>query len=535
MSKTKITLVVFCVVVSASGFLSCRKSGQPSWNAQILAPIVNASLSINDIITSKYITANPDSSVSLVYTDSLYTLNMDTLLNIPDTVIRYDTAWPLPPVNVNPGGVLFVTPITTSAYNLGGVELVKGILMSGYLTYTLRNPLSQPIDYSYKVYNITNGTDTLVIRRVVNAGTTIKDSIFLGGYNVDFTGPHYNGYNDITANIQVTLDPKASALTIKTFDTLVAANITFKKVIPYYAQGYFGTTTKTFGPENVAFPVFGKIMAGSLNLQNVSVNLSLVNGFGVDARLVLSQLSSYNKLTNTTVNLSAPGVINSTINVNRAAATHNQASPVNPSIMNFSLSPSNSNILAWLDNLPTSIGYALQVTTDPLGNVSGFNDFAYYGYGINSNISVVIPLSMIATNLTLADTLAVNFAGSGNVGQHVKSGTLTLYASNGFPFSAGLQLYLLNKNNMVSDSLFIPAQTIASAPVNAITGIATSPQSSVLTISLDANHTEELLNTKTIILYARFNMGSAPSTYRKIYDYYKLGIKLVGNFNYQVN
>jgi hypothetical protein len=166
----------------------------------------------------------------------------------------------------------------------------------------------------------------------------------------------------------------------------------------------------------------------------------------------------------------------------------------------------------------------------------GSNDFAYYGYGINATISVAIPLSLIANNLTLADTVAVNFASAGSTTRHVKSGTLTIYASNGFPFSAGLQMYLLNSGHVIYDSLFIPAtQTIAAAPVNAITGIVTNTQSSVLTISLDAAHTEELFNTKNIILHARFNMGNLPSTYRKIYDYYHLNLKLVGNFDYQVN
>ena len=185
--------------------------------------------------------------------------------------------------------------------------------------------------------------------------------------------------------------------------------------------------------------------------------------------------------------------------------------------------------------MPTAVGYALQVTTDPIGNVSGSNDFAYYGYGISANINVNIPLSLIASNLTLADTLAVNFAGSGSTTQHVKSGKLTIYASNGFPFSAGLQLYLLNKNNVICDSLFVPTtQTILAAPVNA-GGIATTTQSSVLSVSLDAAHTQELFNTKNIILYARFNMGNLPATYLKIYDYYQLNLKLVGNFDYQVN
>jgi hypothetical protein len=331
------------------------------------------------------------------------------------------------------------------------------------------------------------------------------------------------------------LDPLASPLTLDSDTTLVSAKVSFTSIIPYYAKGYFGTTVKTFGPEKTAFPIFNKIVAGSLNLQNVSVNLVLTNGFGVDASLILSQLSSYNSRTNTTVNLVDNAVVGPTIHVNRATPTNNPASPVDPSVINFTINPSNSNILNWLDNMPTSVGYTLNIETDPLGNVSGSNDFAYYGYGIDANINVTIPLSLVANNLTLADTLSINFSGS-NTTQHVKSGTLTIYASNGFPFSAGLQMYLLNKNNIVFDSIFIPSQTIASGNVNAVTGIVRSPQNSVLTISLDAARTQELLNTKTAILYARFNMGSTtPLTYRKIYDYYQLGIKVVGNFDYLVN
>lgn len=535
MKRTKIAILVGTLVVSVFIFVSCRKNAQPSWDTQILAPLVNASMSINDLITSNYIKSNPaDSSVSLIYTDSLYNLS---LLSIPDTTLKYDTISPLR-TTVSPGSIMFasIPNPTNMTYSFGGVELVSGILQSGYMIYSITNPLSQPLDYYYCVHNIIkNNTDTLEIRIKINAGSTIKDSIYLGGYHIDFRGPKHNGYNIITTTIQVNLDPNASSFTINAGDKIVDANFMFRKVIPYYGKGYFGTDTNTYSASNLAFPVFSKIVSGSLALEKVNVNLTITNGVGVDASLELKQLSSYNSHTGKTVDLGAIGITNTTININRAVETHNPASPVIPTVTNFNLTPSNSNILDWLDNLPTNVGYSFHIETDPLGNVSGSNDFAYYGYGINSVISVVIPLSLIATNLTLADTLAVNFAGAGNTTQHVKSGKLTIYASNGFPFSAGLQMFLLNKNNVVVDSIFIPAQTIAAGNVDAISGKVTSPQNSVLTISLDAFHTQELFNTKTAILYARFNMGNSPSTYRKIYSYYQLGLKLVANFDYQVN
>jgi len=150
----KIGAAIIGLVVSLCILFSCHKS-QPSWDTQILAPIVNATLSINDIITSKYITSNPaDSSVSLVYTDSLYNLNMDTLLTIPDTVLTDSLLWTFPSYTVTPGSVLWPPKEITTTYPIGSVELTEGILQSGYFVFTVKNHLPQMADYYYKVYNV---------------------------------------------------------------------------------------------------------------------------------------------------------------------------------------------------------------------------------------------------------------------------------------------------------------------------------------------------------------------------------------------
>ncbi len=529
MKGIKIGVALACLVLSGGVFMSCHK-GQPSWNTQVLAPLVSANLSINDIITSKYISSNPDSTVSLVYIDSLYNIS---LVKIPDTTLFYDYVSPVS-VNINPGGVIVPSHPTTTKYATGTAELNKAVIQSGYLNVYIINALGQTTDYSYTVPNVTKNSVPLQVSVAVTAHTKQTLQIDLSGYTVDFTGPTHNSYNEVTTDLQINLDASASSLTINPNDTVGHAQVTFSNIVPYYAKGYFGDDTTTYSAKQ-AFPVFSKIVAGTLSLQNCNVNLSLTNGVGVDARLTLKQLSSYNSNTNNNVDLIAPGLVQTTLNINRATETHNPSAPVNPTVQNFALNPGNSNILTWLDNMPTSVGYNLHVETDPLGNVSGNNDFVYYGYGISAVINVTIPLSLIANNLTLADTMAVNFGSSANASQHVKSGTLTIYANNGFPFSAGLQMLLLNDNNIVTDSIFIPSQTIAAGNIDAISGKVTSPQNSVLAISLDAIKTQELFNTKNVILYAKFNMGTLPSTYMKIYNYYKLGLKVVGNFEYQVN
>jgi hypothetical protein len=354
----------------------------------------------------------------------------------------------------------------------------------------------------------------------------------LANYTIDFTGPSHNSYNTISTLLTGIVDSAAPGMAnIKPGDSL-NIRATFHGIEPDYAKGYFGTVTKTYTSQ-VAFPLFNKVVGGSLTMQNISVTMLLENYFGIDARLNLSQLTSVNTHTGTSVNLTDAGLINNSININRATETFNPNSPVNPSSQTFSITPANSNILAWADNMPNYINYALQVTTDPLGNVSGSNDFAYYGYGIYSHLNVSVPLSLIANNLTLEDTLNVNFGNNAQI-QQVKSGSFNIYATNGFPFSAGLQVYLLDSlTGKIVDSLMMSPQTIAPGIMN-VSGIVTSPVTSVLTITMNTAKTQLLFKTKRIIILSRFNIGSnPPPVYRKIYDYYQLNVKMVGNFDYQ--
>ena len=61
----------------------------------------------------------------------------------------------------------------------------------------------------------------------------------------------------------------------------------------------------------------------------------------------------------------------------------------------------NSNIDAFIENLPDGITYDLDVTANPLGDVSNGNDFLYDDSRLTADLDVDIPLNIIATDLTL--------------------------------------------------------------------------------------------------------------------------------------
>jgi len=535
--KSILVLQLAALLFAIGSLTSCKK-GNPSWDTGILAPLVTASMSINNLLPDTLVKINPDSSVTLVYNSSVTNISTDSLVNMPDTTLIYSYSSPVT-TNVSPGQTVIPTNNSPAGYNISTVQLKKAIIQSGYVDIEVTSQVNQVTDYTYTVPSATLNNKPLVLYIKAPAGNSTtpgyaKKTYSLANYQIDFRGPSGNGYNIIQTILNGIIDSAAGTAAI-TPGTNILITATFRNIVPYYAQGYFGTITKTY-TQQASFPLFNHITAGSLALQNINVNMTLENQFGVDAIVNVSQLSSINARTNSTVNLTDAALINNNINVNRATQTYNPASPVSSSVQNFALTTSNSNILNWVNNLPAYIGYSIQVTTDPLGNVSGSNDFAFQGYGINTDLNISIPLSLIANNLTLEDTLSVNFS-SVSKNQPVKSGTLTLYATNGFPFSAGMQVYLLDNNLKIADSLMLTSQTIAAGIMNG-NGIVVTPQNSVINIPLNAAQTQQLFNAKHIIILSRFNMGCQsclPPAYRKIYNYYILNVKLVGNFDFQVN
>jgi hypothetical protein len=182
--------------------------------------------------------------------------------------------------------------------------------------------------------------------------------------------------------------------------------------------------------------------------------------------------------------------------------------------------------------MPDKIGYAMNITPDPLGNVSGYNDFIYYGYGISAGVDLQVPLCLVANNLTIADTVPVNFDNSASNLERLHKCNLTLYTENGFPLTASVQLYTVDFTNTVTDSLIAGQQFIDEAPVDA-NYKAIGNRQTILNIPVGSLKIYHLIHARKIIILARFNTSSKPNLI-KIYDDYQIDFRLTGDFNYTI-
>lgn len=502
---------------------------KPFWDTQILAPLVNATLDINNLLPDSILQANADCSMKIVFQNDIYKLAMDTLFKIPDTTISKVYIFPFP-ITFNPGQVVISNSLSETTYNLQGVQLRTTTVKSGFIHYQIKSLIKEVTDFVYSIpcatFNGVPFTINVSVPAAVGNIPGVYDQIYdLSGYIIDLTGVYHNKVNTLFTSFTALVSPLGQPVLVNNTDSLIVNN-TFYDIIPSYAKGYFGQKTFDVGPSDTKFTLFNRIVDGTLQLEDVNFNLKIENPIGLDARVYFNNLSSINTRTGNTINLTN-SIIGSAININRASESGGNVFPM---VENIPLTASNSNIKQMIENLPDKFGYSMQIIANPLGNISGSNDFIYSDKLMKAKMDIEIPLSLIASNLILVDTLALNISNNGI--QKVNSGTITLIADNGFPFDAALQIYLLNDAHVVVDSILANTNTIDEAPINSNLRVI-GKKTTKISIPINTNKMDLLYNTKKVMLKIKFNTSAQPQ-FIKIYSEYTIDVKLVGDFNYTI-
>lgn len=516
------------MIIMAS-FSGCRKNISPSWDVDLNLPLLHSTMTINKLIPDSLLQTNPDNSLTLVYRNALYDFSSNTLIDMPDT-LSYKYLPVLPGVVIQPGQQIFnVTDETRFSFNGAEISYIK--VRAGKLAVEFTNTLHEAIFMDYTITSATkNGVPFHVIEKIpaaLNGNAQVLREYDISGYAIDMSGQNHLNANRVTTVTGATLDPDGNAVTLTAQDEFNFL-VRFKDINADYVRGYFGSKQFVFGPESTAFTIFSKFGSGSLDLETVKLKLNVTNGFGMDARVVFDEIKSVNTRNGNTISLNDP-VIGKPINIARATETWDPSNPVIPTQYSFDLD--NSNIGSFVENLPDRIDYKISVLSNPLGNVSAGNDFMYYGHYLDAFLDLEIPLSLVANNLSMSDTVAFDL-GEPSSPQRIKDGMLSLYADNTFPFSADLFLYMLRDDGSILDSLLITNRV--EAGILDGNNIVTEARRSILLIPVSPQKIDAMYASHKMLIIARFSTAGA-GQYVKIYSSYKLDLKLTGRFTYLVN
>jgi hypothetical protein len=422
-------------------------------------------LELGDLLPDSILSTDADGSVRLIYSSQLFALKLDTVLTAPDTTLRYV----YPPFDLGGASLTFFPGTTIPAitdvtrFDLEELALSELRVRSGLLELQLRNRLATNILADFRIDGTTLDGTTLQLNGTIPAGSaatpsTWTSALALDGYRFDLRGPQFDDVNTIAPRMNLTTDPNGVAVEMTNADSLEAL-VSYRDVVPAYAKGYFGTRQIALDPDTSALDVFRDV-SGLLDLTEAEARLDVRNGVGMDMRARLHYLKGINSRTGASVELSHP-IIGAPLNVDRAIDLGNTFQEARNG---WSVNSGNSNIAELIEVLPDRLAYDLDLELDPLGDVSNGNDFFYYESTLAADLEVEIPLRLRATDLVLQKDLSVEL--DGTIERHaLRSGTLHVFATNGFPFSAGLQLSIVDANGQVQATL-APGGIVPSAQVN---------------------------------------------------------------------
>ena len=415
-------------------------------------------------------------------------------------------------------------------YDMGGSNITKIKVKSGKIRIKVESALEDTMYVLFSVPKAIKDGDSLIAEAKVPpappGGVRVDSTVAsIAGYEIDYTYDQFGGpghtVNTFEQIFKVRIDSTGIERTIDISDS-VKVTYGLYDIVPEYAEGWFINKDINIAPGSVDFSFFDKIQAGTFDFQSINMDLTVENSIGVNANMYVGgKIKGLNTRTGNSVTLTSP-VIDNVVTITGPTLSQKGQTITNT----YSLNKSNSNIQAFLNNLPNKITYeGIAKMNEGVPNTSYINH-AYDYSRAKADLNINIPLNGIADHLTLLDTSNISFASTGGV--EIAEGTLKLMIDNKFPFSTAIQAYFIDANNMIIDSLFTNGPNTASAGKDNGAGIITEPNRTILPAYVNKDKMARIRNSKKVIFKIVLNTVNGT----KIYSDYGIDLKIIGDFKY---
>lgn len=399
------------------------------------------------------------------------------------------------------------------------VEVTSSVEEQLYLEYTLvgaydknGNPL--------KKYTTVPGAPA-------GGTSTVSEPLDISGYSISLTGKDGSKFNTYTQRVVARLDSSGITRHITNSDSLkVRYYIT--DVAPNYIKGYAGRDT-IHAIDSADFAFLDIFKSGSIDLEDVNMNFVVENGLGVDGMIKINGLTATS--TNNGSRTLTGSILGQPYNINRASDF-----PLTPAVSTFSVNGNNSNIKQMLGILPNKLYYDVEVKTNLQGNTQQYRDFAYLESALKVKLNAEMPLSLIANNLVLRDTIGFDLSTTNTNIEGIKDGLLNVIIKNKYPIDATLHMVIYDETWQAVDTLF-SNQLFAAGDLDNNCRVQEAKRTKV-PVFVDEDRMDKVKLGRHAIITATFNSASNNATcngqYLKIYSDYNLDVTFTARFNYKV-
>ena len=492
-------------------------------NQNILAtfsfPIIPTGATVSDSVSVAGQTLD-ENLLAIVHNMDVNSSSGSVLINYSDAVITTIT---ISDIGITEATAIFpeqqlTETIKEHSFDMGGAQIKEIGIKSGIVTIFVLSTLPN----GKMIYNIPslkkNGlsfsSGEMLIPEANNTDLTAFEFDFQD-YVLDLTGQDGrlggDTINTIYTEAYTFIDSTGELETINYTDSFYSY-VKFD-VTAEYAKGYLGQDTIKFGPEMKEITLFNKINADVFDLKKADLKIKFENFVGADAAIQINDFSTSNSNTTVLSGIDQNGntIIGHNYNLDRASLSISGL-PINQTVTEIIIDADEM-----LEILPNRINTQATFYINPAGQAST-DDFLYSEYPIKASMSMEIPLSFIAENLTLIDTTEIRISNQ----EDLEVDQLFITIKNGLPLDANLKLVLLDSQNLVIDTL-LAGTTILAAPIDADNLVS---QINTTNIQMDYINFN---NVKKLISIASFN--SIPTNeFISIYNYYTMDITLSAKF-----
>ncbi len=519
----------FILLVFIIGIVGCRKERpKPSWEMDLLSPLVVDTINVIDVLNDSLITINPDHSVSFVFNEKIYDVNVDSLVRLPDTLFYWKFNFPIQ-ITIPPGGSIienFDWPLDFESMGLQGVELEDVLVKSGNIRFEVLNHWDEDILCEFGINSaVKNEVDTFFISSLVPNGEIISDEFDFAGYNLDVTGEGDTAYNVLNYYIGLHNDfSGGEPLVIEPTDSFLVY-ISFVDILVDYGKGYFGQNTFNFGPDYYDFEFFDNFDVGGFSIENATVNLQIENNYGVDGNVKIIDLEAINNETNESVHLQG-NMVDSNMFIDKAIQQGSGLGIIEPSLSTYDFSNTNFNDL--ISILPDEFAYTIEIQSNVLGDSTNHDNFFYYDYPIGIYMDIEVNQGVMIEDMFVTNTMEWNVEGVKL--DNVSEGELIVVFQNGFPFSYNINMYFEDENFDVLDTLLYGG-FIESGILDEDFRVSETVESKI-SVGLTPALEDAIANAK----FVRYDLliNSADNEHVKIYSDDIMEMKIIGDFKFKI-
>jgi len=395
-----------------------------SWNPEFAIPLVDTRIGVDRLLNKfegdGFLTTDAENVVVVVYKGTLFEIRADELFDLNDFSIDLAALQ-------NSGIVDFPSP----QYLLQTVDLEQGTLKI-HIEEDTQEDVRVTLNMPKSIKNGLPFKESFTVKYSGGTGS-IFDTIFdIRDYRSDLTG-NGNENNKLQINYEANKVSNNDSVLIDIFQ------ITFQDLSFSFIDGYLGNLNIATGKDSIVLDVFKNFKSGRIILEDPKFNIDIENSFGFPLHMSFGNFEGSGNGKNSQLD---GDIVNNGINV---GASDSDGSSKNTK---ETIDNSNSNISQFLEITPDALKFDFNLEANADNDTTVYN-FVSNTSSLVGKIDLNIPLKGSLDSVIIEDIFTLEKQDLENL----ERATFKLVTDNSFPVGLYVQIYFLDQDEIILDSL----------------------------------------------------------------------------------